>query len=266
MFEDVAYLFEGPYAETRIAEAQGLDPSVAAERYGAAAREARGRAAQGRALFDRARMLARAGRIDEARTAFDLIVVQYGNVRDPWGFRLGDLARLAHAEIAPRCGALRRRGGGPPLDGARFPRDALGRRPRRRARGPPQGGGSPGAAPEPEWVRFDPRADRGSGAQLYYAGELLGELQEIMKSSELRVQPGQLSWHEGRKALWATLWWGDDFYAFVFDTDAIISELKADANGSVPHDSPVAAALFSPNESLPDSQLVRRSLAPWLTG
>jgi hypothetical protein len=50
-------------------------------------------------LFDRARMLARAGRIDEARTAFDLIVVQYGNVRDPWGFRLGDLARLAHAEM-----------------------------------------------------------------------------------------------------------------------------------------------------------------------
>ncbi len=80
------------------------------------------------------------------------------------------------------------------------------------------------------------------------------------------MQPGQVSWREGRKALWATLWWGDDFYAFGFDTDAILSELKADANGSVPHDSPVAAALFSPNESLPDSQIVRRSLAPWLTG
>jgi len=266
VFEDVAYLFEGPYAETRIAEAQGLDPNVAAERYGAAAREARGRAAQGRALFDRARMLARAGRIDEARTAFDLIVVQYGNVRDPWGFRLGDLARLAHAEML--LGAVRSDEGTEVLRS--MVRDLLA------TRWVVGHGAEPAVlrkavdrlAPysEPEWVASTRERIEERSQQLYYAGELLGEIQELMKSSELRVQPGQMSWREGRKALWATLWWGDDFYAFGFDTDAILSELKADANGSVPHDSPVAAALFSPNESLPDSQLVRRSLAPWLTG
>ena len=68
--------------------------------YRAAAQITEDPALAGEAEYAAARVLWRAGRAAEAELALADLYADYGNLRDRWGFRVGDLAALLRAEIA----------------------------------------------------------------------------------------------------------------------------------------------------------------------
>ncbi len=267
---DPAGFFTPEWIAARAALNAGASPGEIAELFRTAAASARSRAFEGRARFELARALGEAGDTRAAVDALEEIVERYPDLRDPWGMRLGDLARLERAELlmrtasepAPEQGTTALRelveslltsrwivGQGAEAAVARRALSLL----------EPYG--------EREWAASTRGRVAERSTMLYWAGELLPELEHrIATTTGLRVSPGDLHWRIGEQALWATTWWDGDFYAFGLDLEAITSALKADAHGGVHPDSPVAAYLLSPPEPVPDDPLVQKSLAPWLTG
>ena len=262
--EEIAGIFQPAMEAAVSAETQGDEPLQVARLYGNAAREAVTPAWSARARFDRGRMLARAGRDDEARRLFAQVALMSGGMRDTWGMRLTDLARLESAELLlnqdPSTGATALRG---------LVDDLLARR-------WTIGQGGEGAiarralsllqsTDDPEWTSQarDRVAERTE--LLYWSTQLLPELDKLVGRT-LRSRPGEFQWRQGERALWATTWWDGDLYAFGLDLQTVVSEIKADARGIAPPDANIVAYVVSPSEPLTDDFLERRSLAPWLTG
>ena len=245
-------------------ERAGLDPIAVARLYNQAARSAQHPGVIARARFDRARMLAKAGRDSEALSALAQLSLSSGGLRDPWGLRLRDLARLEASEILLAQDAENGRGA---LKG--LIDDILARRweigdgsdaaVARRALSLMQPFGSK------EWANQvrDRVAERTE--LLYWATQLLPELDEVVGHSG-RVRTGTFSWRLGERGAWALTWWDGDLYAFGLDREALESALKADARGVVLPDANVAAFIVKPGESAPEDWMERRSLSPWLAG
>lgn len=278
-YDESSYLFEGPYQAAAEARAQGASAETVADLFEIAARRGGGRAARGRAAYDAAVALGVSGQTEEALSGLDRVATEYATTRDPWGFRLGDLARLSHAELIlasdPEAGREAVRG---------LVEDLI---------------------TTPWTVAWDPNADPGhqaiarggeaaiarkaldllsargtqgwvAGARqrladrsrlLYWTSRLLPETAGFLTSGEpLRVNPRDVRWTLGERALWATLWWDDEFYAFGLDWRQIRDSLKDRAARSVGYDEPLNAFLLAPGDAQPDEELHRKNLEPWLPG
>ncbi len=264
--DTVEDLFEPNLARAMAAEREGHDPAAVARLYGIAARSASTRALQARARFDRARMLLAAGREREATVILDQISRDQAEVRDPWGFRLGDLARLTAAmrqlERDPEAGAASMKALIEELVGARWTLGAGGEAAvARKALSllEPYG--------EREWAATMRGRLAERAAMLYQAERLLPEFRAVVGITPgLRVDPGTFRWRTGDRAIWATTWWGDDLYAFGLDRAAVVDGLKAAASGGVLPDAPIHAYLVGPDDRSAGDALVEKSLSPWLSG
>ncbi|MCB9780818.1 MAG: HAMP domain-containing histidine kinase [Alphaproteobacteria bacterium] len=243
-----------------------LPPDKAADAFAQVAADAAQPRVVARARFDRARMLARAGRIGDATAAFAEVADRYGTERDPWGFRYTDLVSLEVAEL---------RLAEEPKDGAAALSDLVERLLSERWE---LGRGGEGAVARRALSTAEPwlAPDFVSGARgriarrtamLFWAEQLLPELDPAAAFAEAEsTAPGAIRWRTGDRALWATTRWDDGLYAYAFDMQTLSSRLKADARGVVAADSPVLAFLLSPEDGEPTGVLERRSLAPYLTG
>ena len=259
-------LFDPALSEAVRAEHAGADPAVVARLYTRASRRAPTRSLAGRAQFDRARMLASSGKEREALTVLEELVEDASAVRDPWGVRLGDLARLERAELlldrSPQAGADALQNLVDDLLTARWTAGYGGEAAvARRALSllEPYG--------EREWAAVARGRLAERNAMLYWTGELMPELQRITSDlGSLRVAPGLIRWRTGEQAVWATTWWDGDFYAFGIDREAVLSGLKADARGTVLPDAQVDVYLVGPDEQISDDAMVTKSLGPWLSG
>ena len=249
------------------AEARGEDgPDVLRQRYLEAAALASSRDSEGRAHYDAARQLAQTGDLTGAEDELLTVEARFSGARDPWGFRLSDLARLEQARLQ-----LERDAGAGEV-ALRALVEAILRRPWVVGQG-----GAPAVASrslslaEPlgtrEWVdaargRIDERAE-----MLYWTGVLLPELRRLANESrEMRMGPGALRWRLGDRGIWATTWWEGELYAFALDRETVLAELKADARGLTVPEAPVSAWLAGPLRPVVEDALTQRSLAPWLTG
>ncbi len=263
-------LFHPAVRAAETAERSGAPPAEAAALYAQAAARVPWPAARSRLQFDQARMLIQAGNTDEAIKLLDRLTEGTPAQRDPWGFRVVDLARLARGQLdLESSNPTRSRRGRRELralvDSLLSTRWVVG-----------QGGEAAvvryalsvlePASTSVDWLaatrgRADERA-----SSLFWTGELLAEVSAIVgEAGRNRRTDGDLSWVDGERAIWVSTWWGDDLYVFALDRARVVSELKADARASVLADSAVAAYLIAPNEPLGSEILVSKPLAPWLT-
>ncbi len=263
---DHTFYFSGHYAAARVLETRAKDPAAAALLYRQAARDARGRVLEGSAKLQLARALSLSGRLREAESAYADIVADYANMRDAWGFLLGDLARLKRGELLllrePEIGvgALKA-----VVDDILSRRWIIG-----------EGGEAAvakralvlmAAQADADWLasrrsRLDERSK-----QLYWAQRLLPELEPLTSGGRiLKVAQAHFRYTLGKQALWATAWFGEEFYAFALARSSLLEAIDAAARESTRPDSQVALTVLAPDSIPPDVTLARRSLAPWLPG
>ena len=250
---------------TRQAAAQeASDPAHAAQLYAQLAASSLSSSVRGRAEFDRARMQLKLGRTREAREALAEVARRYPLARDPWGFRLGDLARLKLGEVLldedPAQGTVALQ---ELVEDLLDDRWTVG-----------QGGEAAVVRQALSWLEPSSSRDwsariRGQVAErnemLFWTGELADEIDRLPMSRLTTSPAGELRWSQGERGLWAVTRWDDSLYLFGLDLEAIISSLKADVRAAVPNSSPIQAYLIPPGEAIPEDILARRSLAPWLT-
>lgn len=264
-------LFHPAVRRAERAEHADTAPLEVARLYAEAARAVDWPAVRHRMRFDQARMLAKAGSLDEADALYAQLATDAPSLRDPWGFRIGDLARLARGQLhlestdptvrAEASQSLRRL-----VDELMATRWVVG-----------QGGESavvrqvlsvlePDASAA-DWIAATRgRADERTSS-LFWTGELLPEVRTIVnQEGRNRRSDGDLRWMDGEQAIWVTTWWGGDLYAFALEEERVLSELKADARASVLADAAVSAHLAAPDEPLGSQVLVTKPLAPWLNG
>jgi signal transduction histidine kinase len=261
---DHTFFLTGPFAQARRVEEE--DPPLAAALYRAAVQRAPGVASEGSAAFHHARALARAGHVREAEAAYADVVADYANVRDVWGFRLGDLASLKRGELIlarePEIGV-----------GAltAVVDDILGRN------WTIGQGGEPALArralslmegqADADWLasrrsRLDQRAH-----QLYWVERLQPELAPLTAGGHLlQIAPGRFRYTLGERALWAVAWFDGALYAFALERGGLFEAIRAAAVRAPRGGSPVHVELQAPDALAIEGTLARRSLAPWLPG
>jgi len=245
---------------------RGGDPERAAARFAQAASHLDRPEEAARAQFDRGRMLIEAGKVREGTAALQVVAADEGSLRDPWGFRCGDLVALELAEGqlsqdpdggAARLRALVERLLTDPWTVGRGGEGAVARRALSLAE----------PLLEPDWVAGARGRIARRSAMLYWAEQLLPELDPAMAWAEAEgVKPGVVRWRTGSHALWATTRWEDDLYTYAFDLDSLTSRLKADVRGVVTREAPVTVFLIGPDEAEPSEVIERRPLAPYLSG
>jgi signal transduction histidine kinase len=250
------------------AERRG-DLAAAERRYAAAANATDNRRLQGQARLSQARLASRLGL--DAPSYAD-VIGDYGSLRDPRGFRLGDVARLNQAELAAERspdGALAFRelvdvllssrwvlfeGGEPTIA-----RHALSRLDALRAKG---------AAVDPDWLaRSRLRLDQ-RDAQLYWSGALFEELEAVLEPRP-RLEEGIVYRPTANtSALWALRATRDGFVIYAFDREAIVERLRRAAVrvgeldpdlvaqvGTIEPDSEQAAVFRRASERLPSLEI-----------
>lgn len=250
-------------------EARGLEQEnefrKAAERFRAAARAANSPALAGEAELARAGAIRRAGFAAEAEVAYTTVYADYANLRDQYGFQIGDRAALELALVAaerdPELGygaltdlvdkllAAKWTIGRP--GEAAVARLALAKLERTGA--------------DPDWLgRSRTRLDERKN-QLYWAERLSSGLALLIedRSTGQRSDPGEFRYTEQREAgaLWATVWWNDDLYAFAFDHVALVRDLAEAARHADSLDADVRAMLLTTTP--PQHTIVARTLQPW---
>ncbi len=258
--------FHPAQLEAQRAERAGENPLLVAQKYARAATLVPSASARGRAIFDEARMLARSSRSAEVGAKLKLVEDRFRGLRDPWGFRLKDLARLELARLTlardPVAGndALRSL-----VENLLAERWVVG-----------QGGESAIArhalslarvGDGADWVAATRERVAERSAALYWATKLLPEVDQVSRAGAgIRVADGDLLWRSGTRALWVAVNWDGRRYEFGLDQEAIVAELKSDARASAVADADVVAWLLGPGESPPRQTLATKSLAPWLGG
>jgi len=217
----------------------------------------------GEAEFAEARALWRSGQEAEALQAFADVYADYANTRDRWGFRIGDLAALERAEIAlerePESGKMAlealveqilsdRWTAGQPGEAA-VARQALARLE---------------GLVDPDWIGRSRIRLNERTSQLFWAGELIDEL-ELFAGDPVRVDSGEFKYYARSESgtLWATLWDGESLYAFSFDYDAIVADLRADLLRISRADNEVYAQILSRDDPTPPNALRSRTLEKW---
>lgn len=239
-------------------------PARAIQLYAEVSQASLSPAVRGRAALDQARLLAAQERDREAREVLESVLDRYAGVRGPWGFRLGDLARLQLGEMLleedEQAGVLALQALADSLLDERWV----------------VGQGGEAAVVRQALSRIEPLASRewasrarGRVAErneaLFWAGELREELDRLPMSRLTSSPVGQIRWWEGEQGLWAVTRWSGMVYVFALDLETVISNLKADSRAVVPDSAVLEAFLLPPSEPIPEEALARRSLAPWLT-
>ncbi|MDP2317436.1 MAG: HAMP domain-containing sensor histidine kinase [Pseudomonadota bacterium] len=231
--------------------------------FGQAAREARAPDVKGQAIYARANAAHRAGEIFLAEQLYTEVLTGYAAVRDAYGFRLGDLARLKLGEL---------RLGRDPVAGEAAVRehvDELLAEPWIIGRGGEAAVARRGidliaGRANAEWLgrargRLEDRA-----SQLFWAERLLPELETLgAKGRMLRVAPGEFSYSRTEHALWATTWTDEDQYVLGLDLEAVMAQLREIAQRSTSPQGDVIAVVRGPDDPEREPPLARRSLAPW---
>jgi len=264
--EPIEYLFDPDIQRALSAERRGEKGSVVARLYSRAGRLVKTDQAKARMQFDRGRLLIRSGRMAEAKPVFDELRQLYGDVRDPWGFRMADLIELFMAED---------RTGRDPLQGSEDLRRLIDRLMNVRWA---IGEGGEGAVARRALSRLEPFGDSewvaSTRARIddrmrmqFWTEELLPELDSVLAGQlNLSVDKGKIRWVQGDRGLWALTWWGEDLYAFALDRNALVKEARTVAATVASPGSPVKGVLLGPGDRPPNGVLVRRSLVPWMVG
>jgi len=264
--EPIEFMFDSAVQRALAADRRGEDDAVVARLYSTAIVQTRSSQTEARIIFDRARMLDRSGRSGESRAQMDSVVAKYGDLRDPWGFRMEDLVELYRAEA---------RLGREPLKGADELHALVDRVMSRRWS---IGMGGEGAVARRALSQLEPFADREWVAatreriddrmrMLYWTEELLPELDSVLAGQRnFSVDKGKLRWVEGERGLWGLTWWGEDLYAFALDRVSLIAGARSLAHDVTLPASPVRGMLLQADVSAPPDTLSRRSLVPWILG
>lgn len=247
----------------RAQQIAGDEPARAAKLYGEVAGTSLSPSVRGRAALDRARLLLRMGQDREAELLFAEVIQHYGDARDQWGFRLGDLAQLQLGEaILEKDQAT----------GTQMLQDLA------------------ASLMEEQWAihhggeaavvrqalsRIEPMVSREWSSRargriaernemLFWMGELEEELNQL-SVGQLGSPIGQMQWWKGERGLWAATRWHNARYVFALDLEIIVSNFKADVRAAVPDSAVLEAFLLAPGDPVPGKVLAERSLSPWLT-
>lgn len=266
--QDQSFYFSPTWRQAQALEQNA--PTAAAAAYLQASRQAESIHEEGEALFNAARMKAKAGEREEAIGMYADLFADYSEVRTLHGFRLGDLASLKRGELRMQTD--------PEIGGADL-RELVERLLNRRWS---LGSGALDAAiaaralelvedvAEKDWLarsrgRLDSQVE-----QLYWAKQLYPELRVFHPEGRvLPVARGEFSYKLGTNALWATMWWGEDnpdFYAFALDITALEQELQALSRSATRTSETVNVVVLNAQRDAPQDTLSRRSLNPWLRG
>lgn len=265
---DASVLFSGPFARFRALAEKGasLEQRVASAEQ--VARSAPSRAARALAALERARLLAGDGSVEEALAAFDALPELALDVRDPWGFRVADLARFEAARLRvaqdPPRGAedVRKmvedllaetwvvgRGGEPALA-----RRALALLP---------------AGPASAWATDAGTRVAERARLLFWAERVLPEARKVLASPDAsRLLMEEVRWSLGERNLWALRASRGTLYMFALDWDTLRQDLNDRARGFLSRDGSEAAwfqAPEDPEEDAPSVVLATRDLS-WVPG
>lgn len=234
--------------------------------YAAARREARGDRAAAALLLQQSHSLLQQGDTAAADAGYAEALQRWGDLRDGYGFRVGDIARLKRAEILlsqdPVAAQAQLQslveewmampwviGRGGEAAAARRALDLLASR------------------ADPDWLARTRSRLSGRSAQHWAAGALREELDSLgAKGRLLKVDSGRFSYSRTEHALWAITWTESDQYVLALDLRAVVARLGWMASRVAGPDSEVRVELVSPEEELGASVVARRSLAPWLPG
>jgi len=248
--------------EARLAERDGRYLE-AADRYARAAADARVRLAEAEARLGEARALTRAGEEQRALDVLADLYADHATVRDPRGFRIGDLAALSRAEILferdPDVGITAPQQLVDELLAARW---------------------TVGHEGEPAVVRaaLDLVEDR---VNVEWLGRSRARLNERYTqlvwsdqvSAELELVPsrgvpeGEFKYTGARPdspALWALLRYGEDLYAWSFDAVAVTEHLAESALRLDELDADLRVELVAPGAPMREGTLAVRGLGQWL--
>lgn len=203
--------------------------SDAAKAYLAASDATQSQRLQGQARLAAARMLVRTGEDG----AYADVIGEFGGVRDPRGFRVGDVARLNQAELA----AARN------VDGALALRDLVdillaarwtlfeGGEPTvaRRAMDRLESLRADGVRVNPDWLAQARRRLEQRDAQLFWSGRLYDELQDVIISAPEPREGFVYRPSSTSPALWSLRTTGDGVVVYAFDRASIVSRLQRTA-------------------------------------
>lgn len=263
--EDQQLFFFVPWRAAIAAERQRDFPRAMAL-FGQAAREARAPDVKGQALYARANAALRAGETHLAEQLFTDVQSGYSAVRDAYGFRLGDLARLKLGELR-----LAR----DPVAGEAYVREhveALLSEPWIIGRGGEAAVARRGidliaGKANTEWLGRARGRLEDKSTQLHWAERLRGELETLgARGRMLGVNRGEFSYNRTEGALWATTRTLEDQYFFAFDLEATLAGIGRLAERAAGPESDVVAEIRGPDDPARDGPLARRSLAPWFPG
>jgi signal transduction histidine kinase len=234
--------------------------------YSQAMREAHGDRALAAALIGRAGALLALGDFAGAESSYREVLQRYGDLRDIYGFRFGDLARLkmGESELArnPVAGQADLQGLVEELIGATW---VIGR------------GGEAAVArraldltaplADPEWLGRNRIRLAERSASLYHAERLLSDMDSLgAKGRLLKLASGQFSYTRTDLALWAITWTDEDQYILGMDLRTLRARLLLFAARSTGSDADVKVEVADPNSMVGTDVLTRRSLSPWLPG
>ncbi|MFN7145265.1 MAG: sensor histidine kinase, partial [Myxococcota bacterium] len=201
-----------------------------------------------------------------AEQLFTEVLGGYAAVRDAYGFRLGDLARLKLGELR-----LAR----DPADGEAYVREhveSLLAEPWIIGRGGEAAVARRGidliaGRANAEWLGNKIGVLEDKTTQLFWAERLRPELQTLdARGRMLPLPAGSFFYDPTDGALWATTWTREGRYVFAFDRDAVLAQIAAFAERATGPESDVVAVIRGPDDPSRDTPLARRSLAPWFPG
>lgn len=245
---------------------QNKEYARSAATYSQAMREAHGDRAMAAALVGRAGALLAMGDMAGADISYREVLQRYGDLRDIYGFRFGDLARLKMGESLlarnPVAGQADLQGLVEELIGATW---VIGR------------GGEAALArraldltaplADPEWLGRTRIRLAERSASLYHAERLLLEMDSLgAKGRLLKLSSGQFSYTRTEQALWAITWTDNDQYILGMDLRTLRARLLLFAARSTGSDADVKVEVADPNGMIGADTLTRRSLSPWLPG
>lgn len=266
--DDASALFSGAYARLDKLAADNASFEVQLQAAEQVMRAAPSRVARAMAGLTRARLLLDAGKVEEAMAAYDTLASLGGDVRDPWGFRVSDLARYekarARARENPEAAAedVRKlvedllagtwevgRGGE-----AAVARRALRLVPTR---------------PAPAWAADASTRVNERARLLFWAERLLPEARKVLDAPDAaRLNVEDVRWAQGEHNLWALRASNRTLYMFALDWDTIRQDLNDRSRGFLSRDGPLTAwfqAPDDPEEDSPSVVLASRDL-PWVPG
>jgi signal transduction histidine kinase len=233
--------------------------------YRRAESRARGERSKGEALFARGRILSRMGREGQATEVFNRVVQEYAGLREAHGFRLDDLARLALAEQIQKKNPGRAR-----RDLENLANDLLA------STWMIGSGGEPAVCnrvlealeslADPNWLSSARSQLEVKTTQLYWAEQILDRLQTLSGNSGPIFSSDNFFYEVDGLVLWATLAWGENVYAFVFEVEAVRSELQTSASRISEQAEEVEIRIQRNEEEASTEEYARRSLAPKLPG